>query len=51
MITYRFTVESDCWLMLAEDFLFDPVEDRCLPAVVEPQHDDPEAGDQGLDQS
>ena len=51
MISYRFTVESDGWPMLAEDFLLDPVEDRGLPAVIEPQHDDPEAGDQGLDQS
>ena len=51
MFSYRFTVESDGGPVLTEDLLLDPVEDRGLPAVVEPQHHDPVAGDEGLDQS
>ena len=51
MFSYRFTVESNGGPVLAEDLLLDPVEDRGLPAVVEPQHHDPVAGDEGLDQS
>ena len=51
MFSYRFTVESDGGPVLTEDLLLDPIEDRGLPAVVEPQHHDPVAGDEGLDQS
>ena len=51
IIPHLFAVESYRGPMLAEDVLLDPVQDGCLAAVVEPQHHDPDTGDQGLDQS
>ena len=51
VISYRLAVEPDCGPMLAEEVLLDSVEDRGFSAVVQPQHHDPEARDEGLDQS